>query len=144
MTAYAIIGDANDLPVPWMHWLVGLSVAGFIGLIWAVLFGLTVLVQETRIVLHLGQTRLVRTAIPFEEIVSARVVRYRPIVEFGGWGFRGSRQRRAWTARGNQAVELTLAGDRLLLIGSDHPQRLEAAIRTHGGPGITRTPDARG
>lgn len=142
-SAYAIIADTSQLPTVWMRGLISLSVAGFVAGIWVTLFGLTVLVQRTQIVLHLGRTRVVRTAIPFAEIASTRVVRYRPIVEFGGWGLRGSRRRRAWTARGDQAVELTLTDERLVLVGSDHPQRLEAAIRTHGGSGIARTTDKR-
>ena len=139
MMIYAIVIDPADSPSAGLRTLAISSVAGFVALIWALLFGLTVRVQETRIALHLGRTPLVRTVVPFADIVSVRVIRYRPLVEFGGWGVRGSRQRRAWTARGDQAVEVTLIGDRVLLIGSDHPQRLENAILTHGGPGITRT-----
>jgi hypothetical protein len=45
-----------------------------------------------------------------------------------GWG-----KRKAWSARGNQAVALTLEDDRLLLIGSDHPRRLEERIRAAVG-----------
>jgi hypothetical protein len=139
MMIYAVVTEASDVRVSGMRLLATSSVAAFVALIWALLFGLTVRVQETRIALHLGRTPLVRTVVPFTDIVSIRVVRYRPLGEFGGWGVRGSRQRRAWAARGDQAVEVTLIGDRVLLIGSDHPQRLENAILTHGGPGITRT-----
>ena len=48
-----------------------------------VLGGLTVLVQETRIVMHLGSVGLVRKMVPFDSIVSLESVRYRPLVEFG-------------------------------------------------------------
>lgn len=141
---YAILRDPGEIPHAGVRWLVALSVVALAGAIWTFLGGLTVLVQESRIVLYLGRTPLVRRVVPFDRIRSTRVVRYRPIVEFGGWGVRGSGRRRAWTARGDRAVELTLADDRVLLIGSDHPQRLENAIRTCGGPEIVSTPVSRG
>jgi hypothetical protein len=92
--------------------------------------GLTVRLQETGILIHLGSTPVIRRRVPFAEIVSATSVRYRPIIEFGGWGIRGTRRRRAWTARGDQAVDLELTGGRTLLIGSDRPRRLEDRIRS--------------
>ena len=94
-----------------------------------VLGGLTVLVQDTRIVMHLGSVRLVRKTVPLDGIVSLESVRYRPLMEFGGWGVRGAGKKRAWTARGARAVVIELEEDRRLYVGSDHPQRLEAAIR---------------
>lgn len=95
--------------------------------------GVTVQVGETDIGIHLGSVRLFHTSVPFEEIIALESVVYRPIREFGGWGMRGFGKRRAWTARGNRAVKLTLVGGRELLIGSDHPQKLEERIRTIAG-----------
>ena len=76
---------------------------------------------------------MIRGVVPFDEIVSLRSVEYRPIREFGGWGLRGLGRRRAWTARGKLAVAIELKGNRGLLIGSDHPKRLEERIRTLAG-----------
>ena len=95
-----------------------------------VLAGLTVRVQDTRILIHLGSVRLVRKTVPLDGIVSLESVRYRPLVEFGGWGVRGSGKKQAWTARGDRAVVVGLEEGRRLYVGSDHPQRLEAAIRS--------------
>jgi hypothetical protein len=90
--------------------------------------GLTVQVKESRLFMHLGRVPLVRRSVAFEDITSLEAVRYRPIRDYGGWGVRGWGARKAWSARGDRAVALTLAGDRLLLIGSDHPRRLEERI----------------
>lgn len=95
--------------------------------------GLTVLVQETRLYLFLGSHPLVKRTVPFAEILDLRCTEYSPLGEFGGWGVRGFGKKKAWTARGNQAVVLTLTEDRELYIGSDHPQRLEERIRTTAG-----------
>jgi hypothetical protein len=140
VVCYAILTDTDEIASSTARWLLAVSVVGLVVLIWYVLGGLTVMVQNTRIVLHLGRLPIIRRVLQFDEIESMRVVRYRPLVEFGGWGVRGFGRRRAWTARGNQAVELSLTGDRTLLIGSDHPRRLESAIRTQAGPDIGRTP----
>jgi hypothetical protein len=106
--------------------VVGAAVEVFLG-------GLIVRVEQTRVFMHLGVLPLVRRSVPFSEIVSLESVRYQPLREFGGWGVRGWGKRKAWSARGNQAVALTLEDDRLLLIGSDHPRRLEERIRAAVG-----------
>lgn len=95
--------------------------------------GLTVLVQEDRIFMYLGSWPLIKRAVPFSEILDAEAVEYNPLVEFGGWGVRGVGKKKAWSARGRRAVLLTLTGDRLLYVGSDHPQRLEERIRSTAG-----------
>ena len=95
----------------------------------AVLGGLTVRVEETRIVMHLGTVELLRKTVPLDAIVSLESVRYRPLREFGGWGVRGWGKTQAWTARGDRAVVVGLGEGRRLYVGSDRPERLEDAIR---------------
>lgn len=109
-----------------------ISIAAILGIGVAIRFifgGLTALVQETRLLIYMGSIPLVKRSIPFADIVSIESVRYRPIAEFGGWGIRGLGKKKAWTARGNQAVVLTLPNDRLLYVGSDSPEKLEEHIR---------------
>jgi len=95
--------------------------------------GLTVLVKQTHVLVHLGSMPIIKKVIPFSEILDLESVRYRPIVEFGGWGLRGAGKKRAWTSRGDQAVVLTLSEGRRLYVGSDHPRRLEERIRATAG-----------
>lgn len=99
------------------------------------------MIQETRIVPYLGSIPLVKTLIPFCDIVGLRSVRYRPIREVGGWGLRGFGRRRAWTARGDRAVVLALRDGWEILLGSDQPLRPEEPIRTLAGTRLG-TPDA--
>jgi hypothetical protein len=101
--------------------------------------GMTVLVQESRILIHMGSLSIIRKTIPFETIESLESVQYRPIRDFGGWGIRGWGRRRAWTIRGDRAVALGLADDRQFLIGSDYPMRLEARIRAAAGDQLSQT-----
>ncbi len=109
-----------------------LAMAALLGLGWAIQYifaGLNVQVQETRLLIYLGSIPLLKKSVRFADIVSLKSVRYRPIAEFGGWGIRGMGKKKAWTARGNQAVVLTLPKDRLLYVGSDSPEKLEEHIR---------------
>lgn len=98
--------------------------------------GLAVRLYRDFLTVSLGTTRLISRKVRYEEIVSLESVRYDPIREFGGWGVRGTRAKRIWSARGNRAVVLHLADERLLYIGSDQPQRLEERIRAVGGTRI--------
>jgi hypothetical protein len=95
--------------------------------------GLTVEVRHDEIFLKLGSGHVFRERVPYERIERLEALRYRPLVEFGGWGVRGTKQRKAWTARGDRAVVLHLVDGRELYVGSDHPQRLAERIRVTAG-----------
>ncbi len=59
---------------------------------------------------------------------------YRPLVEYGGWGIRWSPVSGwAYNTGGNLGVQLLLADGRKLLIGSQKPAELAAAIETMVG-----------
>lgn len=129
LSCYPVLaGWDTDLPFATRALIAGGVVTFALG-IETLLGGLTVMVQETRIFMHLGRVPLVRRSVPFSEIESLDSVQYHPIRQFGGWGVRGWGARKAWSARGDLAVALVLEGDRLLLIGSDRPRRLEERIR---------------
>ena len=131
MICYAVLAGWGGPPAPFPQRLtVVVLIVACVVAVKLVVAGLTVLVRERGIVLHLGSVPLVRRTIPFTEIESLQAVRYHPIREFGGWGIRGAGKRKAWTAHGDHAVALQLTGGRELLVGSDHPQRLEDRIRT--------------
>jgi hypothetical protein len=55
---------------------------------------------------------------------------YKPIWEYGGWGIRFSlRYGKAYNVSGNKGVQLVFKSGKKLLIGSQKPDELEAAIR---------------
>ncbi len=55
-------------------------------------------------------------------------VTYRPIMEYGGWGIRWTMRGRAYNVYGNRGVRIDFGNGRHLLIGSQRPDELEAAI----------------
>lgn len=66
--------------------------------------------------------------IPYSQIVKVEVKRYSPILEYGGWGVRGIPVK-AFNVSGNRGVLLTLANGRTLMIGSQRPDQLAAALQ---------------
>ena len=64
------------------------------------------------------------------DIQEMKVRKYRPIMEYGGWGYRlRFRSGKALTVSGNFGLQLTLANSKRLLIGTQKPKELEVAIR---------------
>ncbi|GIX06060.1 MAG: hypothetical protein KatS3mg115_0463 [Candidatus Poribacteria bacterium] len=82
--------------------------------------------------LHLRYRR-----IGLEEIASLEARRYRPIRNFGGWGIRWGRldghPARAYNATGNRGVLFCLRDGRWILLGSQRPDELVAAVRALSG-----------
>lgn len=66
------------------------------------------------------------------DVVRAEVRTYHPLREYGGWGIRWGRDGMAYNARGNRGVQLELKDGRRVLIGSQEPERLLAAVRAGG------------
>jgi len=75
--------------------------------------------------------RLLR--MPVGEIEEAEVHSFSPLADFGGWGIRWNRQMKAFFLRGDRGVRIRLRDGRQFLIGSDHPERLAAAIAAARG-----------
>ena len=78
-----------------------------------------------------------RRAVPIAAIKRLEVVRYRPILDYGGWGVRAGRDGEcALHARGNRGVRLHLTDGSRLLIGSQRPEELAAALTRAMRPGV--------
>jgi hypothetical protein len=74
-----------------------------------------------------------RRVIPTEVISKAIVREYSPIKEYGGWGIRVTRANgRAYNASGNRGVQLLLDNGNPVLIGSQRPDELLAALLSAG------------
>lgn len=71
--------------------------------------------------------------ISVDTIRSCTALRYRPILEYGGWGYRwGRRGSRAYSIRGNRGVQLVLQNGQRILLGSQRAEELASAIRAAG------------
>lgn len=104
---------------------------------WALLgVGLPALVRWLRLVTEVSPAGLVvvlapvsRREVPASAIAACRVVRHRPLREFGGFGARwASGGRRAYTAGGREAVEVELRDGTQMVLGTRRPGELRAAL----------------
>ena len=75
---------------------------------------------------------LYRTSIPIADLARAEAVAYRPIREYGGWGIRGFGRRRALNMRGDRGVLLHRKDGSTILVGSQKPRELLAALGQAG------------
>ncbi len=121
--------------------VLGLSAVAVVwsGLLWPVLllgmaFNLLCLrttVTEAQVTVRFGALfPLYQRSIPKADIVSFEVVTYSPIADYGGWGIKWGRGGLALNARGNRGVRLTLRDGRRVLVGSQRPGELAAALGT--------------
>jgi hypothetical protein len=127
--AQIVLGESwGSNPAPdWAVWLFFLLIG----------WGLPALIILARLIVTVDDEAVRIRWIPFAwrtirraDIRSAEMRTYRPFRECGGWGVRWSgKHGMVWSASGNQGVHLDLASGRQVLIGSQCPENLAAAIR---------------
>lgn len=65
-----------------------------------------------------------------EEIDEIYVRKYKPIIEYGGYGYRFRfRSGRAMNVSGNMGLQLILKNGKKLLIGTQRPELMETAVK---------------
>lgn len=70
----------------------------------------------------------VNRLIRFSDIASAAARQYKPIMEYGGWGFRIGPSGKAYNAQGDEGVQLVLKDGGRVLIGSQRAHELAGVI----------------
>jgi Family of unknown function (DUF6141) len=70
--------------------------------------------------------------IDLKDVRSLMAREYSPMREFGGWGIRFTRHGKAYNAYGNKGVQLVLGDGSQILIGTQRPEELLAALRSGG------------
>jgi hypothetical protein len=67
--------------------------------------------------------------IPLEDAQKIESVTYDPLGDYGGWGLRGGRAKRAYNVMGNRGVKITYHDGHSTLIGSQEADELLGCIR---------------
>ncbi|HTO75156.1 MAG TPA: hypothetical protein VMQ61_03690 [Thermoanaerobaculia bacterium] len=127
MSASPIFYEESQGFTPWAYVL--LAAVGLVLLAVATLRMRTIVASDA-VTLRYGFLSTVR--VPISDLVRAEAVAYRPVRDYGGWGVRGFGQRRAFSARGNRGVLLTRTDGSTLMVGSQDPRRLLAALAMAG------------
>jgi len=110
---------------PWFILFDVLSLAFIVNLLC-----LRTMVTDTEAVVTFGWLfPLYRRRLPLDEIVSVQADTYVPLAEYGGWGIKGLPSNAALNARGNRGVRLTLRNGKRILIGTQRPDELAAALK---------------
>ena len=120
----------GDNPMPdWGAWLMA-ALLGVVLPLFLLWFRMETTVYPDRV--EVRMTPFVHRVFGPSEIAGAAARTYRPMREFGGWGvrwgLRGLSKNRAYNASGDQGVQLVLTNGNRILIGTQRPQELEAAI----------------
>ncbi|MFN6038039.1 MAG: DUF6141 family protein [Bacteroidota bacterium] len=63
-----------------------------------------------------------------ENIKAIFIREYKPIKEYGGWGIKGSSANRAYNISGNIGLQLILHDNTKILVGTNNPSEVDAAI----------------
>jgi len=79
--------------------------------------------------------------IPYRKIASAEAVTYRPLLDYGGWGIRLGAGGWAYTVSGRRGVRLTFSDGTHLLVGSQAPEALVAALQPQLEGSTSRPPE---
>ncbi len=64
--------------------------------------------------------------IQWEAMTTCNIRKYKPILEYGGWGYRFGAKGKALNVKGNEGIQIVLKNDKRLLIGT---QKAEEAAR---------------
>ena len=109
---------------------IGLALGlAFVMVVIVLLLHMTTEVTPTDLRVWFGWIPTYRRMLAIDTVRSVEVVTYRPIADYGFWGIRSGKDgEKALIARGNRGVRLELADGSKLLIGSQKPELLAAAI----------------
>ena len=58
-----------------------------------------------------------------KDIAEAKIVKYKPLKEYGGWGFRSGKKGMAYNISGNLGLSITYKSGKHLLIGIQKPEK---------------------
>lgn len=81
---------------------------------------------EMKILFKFG--RIIR----WDEIQTIKVDKYRPILEFGGWGYRIGWKSVAYNCRGNDGLIIMLKNGRKVVVGTQKPDELRKFLTENG------------
>ena len=112
----------HEQPSPRVVVLVGAAVAALLGWTWG---SLTVRVADGRLQLHFGPG-WPRKSWPLEDIAAVELTR---TTFADGWGVHRTRRGWLYNVSGLDAVALELKDGRTVLVGTDEPRRLRAALQ---------------
>ncbi len=107
----------------------GLMLLGAVGLVLlSASVNLSTIVNTEGLYVRLSPFQWSHQPISLRGVTRIYVRTYNPVGEYGGWGIRRGARGDAYNMRGDRGVQLDYATERSMLIGSQHPEKLKAAL----------------
>jgi hypothetical protein len=101
-----------------------------IGLAMTILYGgIRTMVNREYLTVRFGIFGIRVLRIPITNIKEVNVHEFSAFRDFGGMGIRSNGQMKAYFLRGSRGVKITTLNDKQYLIGSDHPDELNAVLK---------------
>lgn len=111
---------------------IGVTVA-LLALVVLLMWRMRVVVTQERLTILWGFLQWLKIRIDLKDVEALRTVTFRPIRDFGGWGWRGGRAgSRCYNTSGNSGVELRIHG-RAVIIGVPDTAELASVLATVTG-----------
>ena len=118
------------LPADAGRWWIIIPILIGVG-VYTVFNPMTVEVDGEAMHVRFGQFGWPRWIFPIDQIEDARVVTFRPLRDYGGWGIRRGEEGYCLNERGDSGVRFEHVGN-TYTVGSDDPERLLEILRTAG------------
>ena len=81
--------------------------------------------------IHIKFSPFTTRIIPFSEIIKYEIRKYRPIIEYGGWGIRFNKSGKAYTVSGNIGIQIQMSIGKGILIGTQQPNEFLQAMKLY-------------
>jgi len=117
----AAMPELSQTPTPPLVLVAGAAISAAIGWTWG---ALTVRIQDDQLQVRFG-LGFPRKTVRVADIAAAEITR---TTFLEGWGLRRTRRGWLYNVSGFDAVQLRLTNGRSLMVGTDEPRRLKAAI----------------
>ncbi|MCE5217259.1 hypothetical protein LLH03_09550 [bacterium] len=106
---------------------------GLLALTILLMWRMRVVVTQERLTILWGFLQWLKIRIDLKDVEAIRTVTFRPLRDFGGWGWRGGRGgSRCYNTSGNSGVELRIHG-RAVILGVPDPAELASVVATVTG-----------
>lgn len=91
-------------------------------------------IDETGIHYQFGPIHRSRRHVPWQDITYGAVVKYNPILDYGGWGYRSGflkKKGKAYNIKGNLGIKMELKNGKKILIGTQKPEEAKRVLDSY-------------
>ncbi|MDH7592948.1 MAG: DUF6141 family protein [Methanomicrobiales archaeon] len=120
----------GDHPVTDIVVLIVLAIFGMLIPLLFLLLRLEIQVTRNSLRFRMYPFHLTWRIFPFGSIADVEAVRYRPLLDYGGWGIRIGRKGWAYNVSGDEGVQITLKSGRSFLLGSGRAEELAGVLQS--------------